>query len=679
MIKIIFKLILIGIFSFLITGCSQNLQSITKDTENIITKQKIKLSSQNVDTKGLLNIDKKEKESVLNDFIKKESNISLWMNKNKSLPLYIINCSSDNLNNLNLGNNKSVKKVLQIKNNNYCKTISEQFYQPPEKLNTIVKNLIKDKKILNDSMIYTLSYNKEKNTIYGIKSVKYGNKNRNSYFYKLSNHKLELNKLIELSLKLSIPQYSTIVRSNKLVKNIPFLNYNIHSNNETIKNQYIHKIFGIKETLINQIDEIENSHEIFEGHEYTAFSVDISPNGKYAISGGIERELYLWDLENKKYWKLNGHRGVISSVKFYDNGKKAVTASYDNTVGFWDIENKKFIARIEAHSNDVNDIDISKDEKYLVSAGDDDRVLLWDIKTKQPLRKTLNITDEVNKVSFINDSYNYAAADEDNFIKFYNFNTPTGKRLKVKFDSNAIISNKNLLAIGQFKEILLFDTKTYNTIAILKGGHDSTIYALDISPDGRYLVSAGYDEKIVLWDLKKKTKIKTFKQIHESTIRAIKFSSDGKFILSADEKLIKWNIKHDKKTNEKLKTLKVALSNILQKEKTYHKSQNTTYQYILNKPLSQEDKELLINYGIINIKNNTYTLKDINQITKTLNYDFLDPIVTSVFNDSYQYFTNVKTEIDQENYSWEVTAPNIFNISELYFTSKYDLKQEDFN
>ncbi|RXJ94844.1 hypothetical protein CRV00_05795 [Malaciobacter molluscorum] len=57
---------------------------------------------------------------------------------------------------------------------------------------------------------------------------------------------------------------------------------------------------------------------------------------------------------------------------------------------------------------------------------------------------------------------------------------------------------------------------------------------------------------------------------------------------------------------------------------------------------TKEKDMLLDNFINKNTKDNTFTVKEIFKITKTLNYDFIDPIITSVFNDSYQYFTKVK-------------------------------------
>ncbi|XP_050404782.1 echinoderm microtubule-associated protein-like 6 [Patella vulgata] len=104
---------------------------------------------------------------------------------------------------------------------------------------------------------------------------------------------------------------------------------------------------------------------------------------------------------------------------------------------------------------------------------------------------------------------------------------------------------KDLVATGQVGReptIHIWDAETLKTGAILKGGHQRGVCAVDFSADGKKLVSVGLDDNhtIVVWDWKKGEKLASTRG-HKDKIFVVKWNPfDGSKLVSVGVKHIKF-------------------------------------------------------------------------------------------------------------------------------------------
>lgn len=111
---------------------------------------------------------------------------------------------------------------------------------------------------------------------------------------------------------------------------------------------------------------------------------------------------------------------------------------------------------------------------------------------------------------------------------------------------------KHALVVGEaWKGLGILDLET-GEMKQLKGHSDSgwrgAIYTADISPDGKYGVTASFDKSVRLWDMATGEEVKRFMG-HEGTFRqgmvnSARFSPDGRYIISAgsDTTLRLWEV-----------------------------------------------------------------------------------------------------------------------------------------
>lgn len=238
--------------------------------------------------------------------------------------------------------------------------------------------------------------------------------------------------------------------------------------------------------------------------------VDISPDGRYVLSGGLDSFIF-WDILQGKKNQTSTHEGLW--------GRPIVTA-------------------------------FSPDRKYFASGGKGTK--LWDMATGQE-KMTID-NGKVSTIAFSPDG-KYVLCGRESGMNI--FAVETGKesgnfRLQSQpyFPSSVAYSpdGKYILSGGYDSKLTLWNTSAGISLKTVVGNESNfqqfpSIEAVTISSDGAYALSGGGDNSVRLWNTKNLTQIKKFVG-HTGAIRSVAFSPDGKYALSAggDSKIIIWDV-----------------------------------------------------------------------------------------------------------------------------------------
>lgn len=113
---------------------------------------------------------------------------------------------------------------------------------------------------------------------------------------------------------------------------------------------------------------------LLHGHTMPIMCVDMTLDGKRALTGSTGRLLRLWDLDEGVCLQiLRGHRGIVFGCTLSEDARFAVSGSEDMTVRLWDLVQGKLLFTF-AVSSAVTSCDISRDGSVAIAAESSGRI-----------------------------------------------------------------------------------------------------------------------------------------------------------------------------------------------------------------------------------------------------------------------------------------------------------------
>jgi len=156
-----------------------------------------------------------------------------------------------------------------------------------------------------------------------------------------------------------------------------------------------------------------------EGHTEGILSVAYSLNGKYIASGSLDHTAILWDAKSgKKLFQLVGHRSEIAEVAFSTNSKLVITGSSDGTAKIWDVENGKVLYSLEGHDGVVGGVAFTPDDK-LITTSSDNKIRLWNAKTGKHIHTINDIEGQIMSIFISHDGAYISSSNVNGTVKIW--------------------------------------------------------------------------------------------------------------------------------------------------------------------------------------------------------------------------------------------------------------------
>ncbi|KAG8795973.1 hypothetical protein FRC12_007319 [Ceratobasidium sp. 428] len=130
------------------------------------------------------------------------------------------------------------------------------------------------------------------------------------------------------------------------------------------------------------------------GHNRSAYSISISPDGRLLASGSDDYTIRFWNSTTGTPIgePLKGHPRPIQSIRFSPDSRYITSGSWDGSIRIWDTETRALYGEpLLGHRATVLDVAFTSDEKQFVSVDKEGVVKIWDVQSLQLGAETLNV------------------------------------------------------------------------------------------------------------------------------------------------------------------------------------------------------------------------------------------------------------------------------------------------
>ncbi|KAK1832807.1 pre-mRNA splicing factor [Podospora conica] len=258
---------------------------------------------------------------------------------------------------------------------------------------------------------------------------------------------------------------------------------------------------------------------------------NVSPETVNLASGGAEGQVHLWSLtQDTPLATLSGHSQRVCRVEFHPSGKYVASASEDTSWRLWDVETTTELLLQEGHSSGVYAVSFNTDGSLLASAGLDSIGRIWDLRSG----RTVMILDghkdghikPIYGLDWGADGHRVLTASADGWIKCWDvrkvqmsggIGAHTSAVADVRWfkglddplmgvppgeDEKGMQTPKKsgtfMVSAGFDNKVNIFSADDWALVQSLSG-HTASVASVDVSRDGKWVVSGGHDNTIKLW------------------------------------------------------------------------------------------------------------------------------------------------------------------------------------
>ncbi|KZT50502.1 WD40 repeat-like protein [Calocera cornea HHB12733] len=347
-----------------------------------------------------------------------------------------------------------------------------------------------------------------------------------------------------------------------------------------------------------QLAALPTLKRIISQHEEGIASVAFSHDGRWIVSGSLDKTIRVWDAEfgTAMCDPLRGHTSRVRCVAFSHDGKRIVSCSADNTIRIWDGKNGTAIGKpLTGHDGWVRSVAFSQDGKRIVSGSTDRTIRIWNASEGTMEGSPLTgHSAPVRSVAFSPDGSHIVSGSGDGTILLWDLRTPTRQGNPLEGHSGGVTSvsfsqdGKHIISGSEDTTVRIWNVRTRKSRGEPLTGHTGAITSVSLSQDGTRIVSGSGDMTIRVWDANTGTSIgeplrgsedgtirvwdayaetttEDPSSSHAEGVRSVAFSPDGKRIVSGsrDRTVRVWNAKTGAAIGEPLVEHQLAVASVV--------------------------------------------------------------------------------------------------------------------
>ncbi|MGV9386665.1 DUF6301 family protein [Nonomuraea sp. NPDC003707] len=266
-------------------------------------------------------------------------------------------------------------------------------------------------------------------------------------------------------------------------------------------------------------------------------AIRISRDASKTLIGCIDGSILLWQGDTEQrvrgVMQLKGHNAPGHDIQLTPDGKHALTGAFDRTVRLWDLDSGRCLRTFRAGRRERGRVlvGISADARIGVWTDADNRVQVWDLLTGRHLH-TLSRPDEYlvtlalspdGQTLLVSHAYGTDTEVWDTragrLLRRLTIDKPFAMTALCFSDDGTLAATAGTLV----PTIRIWDVHTGRCRQTLSG-HEKAIDNLAFSPDARFLLSGSQDETVRYWEVRTGRCVRTFRG-HVGEVCDVRFAS----------------------------------------------------------------------------------------------------------------------------------------------------------
>jgi len=193
---------------------------------------------------------------------------------------------------------------------------------------------------------------------------------------------------------------------------------------------------------------------------------------------------------------LAGHDDSVGEVALSADGTLVATSSADGTARVWDAATGEPLAVLRGHRRDVSGVELAPDGGRILTWAQDGTARIWDARRGTPVRTLRDDPDESGRMTDATFGAGGGLVATASFLGGYVavWDAATGRRIStLELAGESVVDDVDFTpdgerAVGVLQDgtTQLWEVRTGRTLAVL-AGHETYVWAVDVSRDGRLL------------------------------------------------------------------------------------------------------------------------------------------------------------------------------------------------